>query len=309
MHNHDLAQWQHDHTFGQDAVQPGERRTLAVVIITATAMVVEIAAGLAFGSMALLADGIHMASHAMALAIALFAYIFARRYAGHGRFSFGTGKVNAMGGFVGAILLVVFAAGMAYESVQRMAAPVDIQFDRAIAVAVLGLVVNIVCAVILGGGHSHGGGDYHHHHHSHGDDHNLRAAYLHVVVDALTSVLAIIALVAGKFAGATWLDPAMGIVGAVLITRWSWGLLKDSGKTLMDFEAPDAMRAALRDALERNGDRVADLHVWSIGPGIYAAAVSLVSDAPQTARTYHERVPPRLSVRHLTVEVHHCQPT
>ncbi len=210
-----------------------------------------------------------------------------------------------MGGFVGAILLVVFATGMAYESVHRMAAPVEIQFDQAIAVAVLGLLVNVVCAVILGGGHSHGSGG--HHHHSHSEDHNLRAAYLHVVVDALTSVLAIIALVAGKFAGATWLDPAMGVVGAVLISRWSWGLLKDSGKTLMDFEAPDAMRAALGDALERNGDRVADLHVWSIGPGIYAAAVSLVSDAPETAKAYHERVPSRLSVRHLTVEVHHCQ--
>ncbi|GAB5373853.1 MAG: hypothetical protein AcusKO_03150 [Acuticoccus sp.] len=187
-----------------------------------------------------------------------------------------------------------------------MAAPVESQFDQAIAVAAVGLVVNILCAVILGGGHSHGSGD-HHHHHSPSQDHNLRAAYLHVVVDALTSVLAIVALVAGKFAGATWLDPAMGVVDAVLITRWSWGLLKDSGKTLLDFEAPDAMRAALRDALERNGDRVADLHVWSIGPGIHAASVSLVSDALETAKAYHEQVPWRLSVRHLTVEVRRCK--
>ena len=310
MHTQELHHWQHDHVFGQDKMRSGERRTLIVVLLTAAAMVAEIAAGLAFGSMALLADGVHMASHALALGIALFAYVFARRYAGDARFSFGTGKVNALGGFTGAILLVLFAVGMAYESVRRLASPVEIAFDQAILVAVVGLVVNVVSAVILmGGGHTHGQSDqeneharHHHHHH----DHNLRSAYLHVIADALTSVLAIVALLVGKYFGASWLDPAMGIVGAILITRWSIGLLSDSSKTLLDWQAPQALRDRLKNSLERGGDRVADIHLWSVGPGINAAAVSLVTDEPATAATYHARVPDSLRVVHMTVEVHHC---
>lgn len=307
MHIEELHDWQHDHVFGQDKMRSGERRTLIVVLITGIAMVGEIVSGLAFGSMALLADGIHMASHALALGIALFAYIFARRLAGDARFSFGTGKINALGGFTGAILLVLFAVGMAYESVRRLMSPVEIAFDQAILVAVVGLVVNVVSAVILmGGHHTHSASDHGAEHSGHHHDHNLRSAYLHVIADALTSVLAIIALLFGKYLGASWLDPAMGIVGAILITRWSIGLLSDSGKMLLDWQAPQALRDQLRDSLERGDDRVADLHLWSVGPGINAAAISLVTDKPATANTYHERIPDSLRVVHMTVEVHHC---
>lgn len=308
MHTHNLDRWRHDHVFGQDQKRSGEQRTLIVVILTGVTMIVEIIAGLAFGSMALLADGIHMASHTLALGLALFAYIIARRYAGDERFSFGTGKVNALGGFSGAVLLLLFAAGMVFESMRRLASPVDIAFDQAILVAIVGLVVNVVSAVILMGGsdanklaehdHDHLG----HHHH----DHNLRSAYLHVIADALTSVLAIVALLIGKFSGASWLDPAMGIVGAILITRWSIGLLRESGKTLLDWQAPQSLRDSLKESLEQGEDRVTDLHLWSVGPGINAAAVSLVTHEPATADAFHARVPRDLRIVHMTVEVHHC---
>jgi len=218
----------HDHSFGQDVRRPGESRTLIVIGITAAMMVVEIAAGIAFGSMALLADGLHMGSHAAALTVTAVAYVYARRHAGDPRYSFGTGKVNALGGFSSAVLLAMFALLMVWESVHRFLNPVEIHFDRAILVAVIGLVVNGASALVLGTGHGHGHGDHHaddHDHardhgphgHSHGHDHNLRAAYFHVLADALTSVLAIVALLAGKHLGLTWMDPAMGIVGAGLV--------------------------------------------------------------------------------------------
>ena len=219
------------HTFGQEQRRPGEARTLIVVILTAATMVLEIAAGMAYGSMALLADGLHMASHAAALGISMFAYVYARRHASDQRFSFGTGKVNSLAGFTGAILLAVFALAMAWESVDRLIAPVAIAFDQAILVAVLGLLVNGISVAILGHGHEdelHDRGQHHGHDppgHAGRHDHNLRAAYLHVLADALTSVLAIAALVSAKYFGLLWLDPAMGIVGAALIARWSIGLV------------------------------------------------------------------------------------
>lgn len=311
MHTHDIESWRHDHAFGQERIRTGERRSKMVIALTAVMMVAEIAAGLAFGSMALLADGLHMASHALAIGITVAAYVYARRHAFDSRFSFGTGKVNALAGFGSAVLLVGFAAAIAWESSVRLMHPVAIAFDQAIVVAVLGLVVNAVSAVILGHGHGHdkarddGNGHDHRHHHQ---DHNLRAAYFHVIADALTSVLAIVALVAGKFLGLGWLDPLMGIAGAILIARWSWGLLRDTGRILLDRQAPKAMRERVRAAVEENGDdaRLVDLHMWSIGPGIYAAALAVVAAAPEPPDAYRRRLPADLGLVHVTIEVQRC---
>ncbi|MBE0530119.1 MAG: CDF family Co(II)/Ni(II) efflux transporter DmeF [Rhodospirillales bacterium] len=318
MHTHDISSWNHDHAFGQDRVRIGERRSKVVIALTAVMMVAEIAAGIAFGSMALLADGLHMASHALAIGITVVAYVYARRHAFDSRFSFGTGKVNALAGFGSAVLLVCFAALMAWESSIRLVNPVAIAFDQAILVAIAGLIVNAASAVVLGHGHDHGEAhddDDHHdhdHEHTHGharhDDHNLRAAYLHVIADALTSVLAIFALVAGKFLGFDWLDPLMGIAGAILVARWSWGLLRDTARVLLDRQAPRAMRNQVRAAIEGSGDdaRLADLHLWSIGPGIYAAALAVVASAPEAPDAYRRRLPAGLGLVHVTVEVQHC---
>ena len=304
MHLESVSAWQHDHTFGQDRPKVGELRTAVVVGITGAMMVVEIVAGLAFGSMALLADGLHMASHAVALGISVLAYVYARRHADDRRYTFGTGKVNALAGFTGAVLLAGFALLMAEESVVRFFRPTTIEFDLAIAVAVLGLIVNGACVAILSGGHN---GSAQHHHDGHAHDHNLRSAYLHVLADALTSLLAIFALLGGKFFGLMWLDPAMGIVGAVLVARWSWGLLRTSSKVLLDHEAPAQLRDAITAAIEAHDDnRIADLHVWAIGPNVFAAAISLVTSAPRSADGYRALLPEDLGVRHVTIEVHRC---
>jgi cation diffusion facilitator family transporter len=307
MHHDDVQSWEHGHCFGQDLRRPGERRTLVVIAITATMMVVEIVAGLAFSSMALLADGLHMGSHAVALAITAFAYIYARRHARDPRFSFGTGKVNALGGFTGAVLLATFALLMAAGSVDRLIHPAKIAIDYAIAVAVLGLVVNGICMVILNvkdHDHAHGQPE-----HAHGHDHNLRAAYLHVLADALTSVLAIVALLAAKYLGFTWMDPVMGLVGAVLVARWSFGLLRTTSAVLLDRQGPAAVRDTITRSIEVDGDgRVADLHLWSIGPGIYAAEIVVVAHAPLTADEYRARLPHDACLAHVTLEVRACAP-
>lgn len=285
----------HDHRFGQDAVRPGERRTLIVIALTATMMVVEIAAGIAFGSMALLADGLHMGSHAVALCITAFAYRYARRHADDPRFSFGTGKVNALAGFTGALLLAAFAFAMVWESVTRIWAPVPIAFDQALAVAIVGLLVNGVSVLILDVGHDP---------QSHGHDHNLRSAYLHVLTDALTSILAIAALLAGKLGGFVWMDPLMGIVGAILVSRWSWGLLGQTSAILLDHQAPQPVCDAIRNAIEASGvDRIADLHVWEIGPGIYATEVRIISRNPRPTAQYKARIPAHLGIHHAMIEV------
>jgi cation diffusion facilitator family transporter len=302
------ARWSstHDHAFGENQSRAQERRTLIVVAITAATMVAEIAAGVIYGSMALLADGLHMASHAVALGIAAFAYRYARQHASDPRFSFGTGKVNALAGYSGAVLLGVFALGMAGESFERFLSPVEIAVDQALAVAVLGLVVNGVSVAILGAeaghGQSHGHGDAHHDHQHH--DHNYRSAYLHVLADALTSVLAILALLAAKYWGASWLDPLMGVVGSALVARWSWGLLRESGRVLLDRQVDDAELERIRASVEHAGQhRIADLHVWSIGAGRKAAILAIESPSPCSLEEYRSLLPKNLGLEHVTIEI------
>jgi cation diffusion facilitator family transporter len=305
MPTDNLARWRHDHVFGQDAKKAGEQRTLLVIVLTTIMMVVEIAAGIAYGSMALLADGLHMASHTTALGITLFAYVYSRKQSSNRGFSFGTGKVGSLAGFGSAVLLAGFALIMVSESTGRLIDPIPIISDQALIVAVIGLVVNGVSAwLLIGTPHDHAHDEHDHHHHH---DHNLRAAYLHVIADAVTSILAIGALLAGKYAGANWLDPAMGFVGAVLIARWSIGLLKDSGRVLLDHQATSSITEPLMEALLANKtDQVADLHVWSIGHGIYAASITVVSDNPQSPDHYRALIPESLRIVHVTVEVHRC---
>ena len=287
----------HTHTFGQDLKRPGEFRTFIVIAITASMMVVEIAAGIAFGSMALLADGLHMGSHAVALGISAFAYVYARRHAHNKRYSFGTGKVNTLGGYTGAILLAVFAAMMAFESVVRLINPVEIAFNQAIFVAVLGLIVNGASVFILDAGHDH------HHHHDH--DHNLKSAYLHVLADALTSLLAIFALVIGKYFGAVWMDPIMGIVGAILVARWSISLLKTTSAILLDEQASENTRNNIQEIIEADANnRIVDLHLWIVGPGVFSAIVSIVSTDPQQPDHYKLLIEEHITLHHLSVEVH-----
>lgn len=304
MHTQDLSRWQHGHTFGHDQVKPGERRTLLVVIITALMMVVEVVAGILYGSMALLADGLHMASHAVALGISVMAYVFARRLATDRRFAFGTGKINSLAGFSSALLLGGFAVVMVVESTERLVNPVAIAFDYALIVAVAGLVVNGICALLLAKTpHQHEGHHAHEHHH----DHNLRGAYLHVLADALTSLLAIVALLAGKYYGAHWLDPLMGVLGAILVARWSYTLMKDSAQVLLDRQADQEVIGKLKRSLERKtNDRVSDLHVWSIGHGIHAAEITVVSDEPKTPDQYKSLIPGDLNIVHAAIEVHQC---
>jgi cation diffusion facilitator family transporter len=316
-----LARWRHDHSFGQDQRRPGERKTQLVIAITAAMMVVEIAAGVLFGSMALLADGLHMASHAAALGINAYAYAYARRHARDTTYSFGTGKVNTLGGFTGAVLLAAFALLMVSESVQRLVVPVPIAFDQAILVAVVGLIVNGVSMLILGHGHAadHDHDDDHgqghdvrdHEPHAHADhdhahtDHNLVSAYLHVLADALTSLLAIVALLTAKYFGLGFMDPLMGIVGAALVARWSFGLLKATSAVLLDRSAAPEICEAIRHAIERvDGNRVVDLHVWSIGLNLYAVELAIVARQPQPPEHYKALLPPTLNIVHATVEVH-----
>ena len=299
---------EHDHIFGADRVRAGERRTWIVVAITASMMVIEIWAGIVTGSMALLADGLHMGSHTVALLISVVGYVLVRRLSGDPRFSFGTGKINSLAAFASAVLLAGLAFAMAFESITRLVNPSPISVDQALVVAVIGLAVNGGCAWLLmttphEHGHHHSAHDHDHPGHSH--DHNLRAAYLHVLADAITSLLAIIALIAAKYAGALWLDPLMGIIGAVLVTHWSVGLLRSSGKVLLDWQADEDITSAVRSAIEsRHGDAVTDLHVWSLGEGRFSAAITVVSDAPGSPDGYRDLMPNDLGIVHATIEVH-----
>jgi cation diffusion facilitator family transporter len=268
--------------------------------MTAVMIAVEISAGILFGSMALLADGLHMASHTAALGLSVFAYILARRRAHDPSFSFGTGKLNPLAGFASAIVLALFALLMVVESIDRFVNPVTIAYNEAIVVAVLGLLVNGISVMILRDGH-----DHHDVGSSHKHDHNLLAAYLHVLADALTSILAIAALLAAKHAGLQWMDPAMGVVGGILVARWSWGLLRGTGRVLVDRQAPDEVLESVRNAIAVDSVRILDLHVWEIGPGYRAAILAVESDRPLTPCEVKEMIPDELGIAHATVEIRH----
>lgn len=294
-----MSRWRHSHAFGQDKKQSGEFRTFIVIAITSSMMLVEIVAGLAFGSMALLADGLHMGSHTIALSINAFAYVYARRNANNERYSFGTGKVNTLGGYTGAILLAVVASMMAWESVERLIAPISIAFNQAIIVAVLGLVVNGASVFILGINQGH---EHEHGHHRH--DHNLRSAYFHVLADAITSLLAIFALLVGKYFGAVWMDSVMGVVGAALVARWSLGLLKSTGVILLDQQSSKETQDSIRKTIENDDNRIVDLHLWAVGPDIYSAVISIVSRSPQQPEYYKSLLANDLTLDHVSIEVH-----
>ena len=334
MHTESIAKWQHTHIFGQDQIRSGERRTLIVIIITSIMMVVEIMAGLAYGSMALFADGIHMGSHMVGLGISFIAYIYARKHANSQQFSFGTGKVNALAGYSSAIFLVIIALYMGYESISRLINPVTIEYNQAILVAVVGLIVNGFSMVILGeNGHSHSPGDVHTHEHENHDnkheseydqesehvhgagehtyakgaDHNLKAAYLHVLTDAMTSVLAIVALLGAKFFKLNWMDPIMGVVGAILVIRWSMGLIQGTVRVLLDHQIPlDVQQRIVRIMEGYKDTKVSDLHIWSIGPGIYSSEIGVVTKYPEPPDHYKALIPEDTGVVHSTVEVHLC---
>ncbi len=289
----------HEHVFLGAAHEENARRTLWVVMLTVVMMVAEIAAGYVTGSMALLADGFHMATHAGALGIAAAAYAYAKRHARSPRYSFGTGKVGDLGGFASALILALVALGIGVESVIRLLEPTAVQFGTATLIAIVGLLVNIVSALLLGHGHSH---EHDHEHHHHSNDNNLKSAYVHVLADALTSVLAIAALLAGRYLGWVWLDPVMGIVGAIVIARWAWSLMGVTAGVLLD-QTDEHVAAEIRELVEQPGDaRITDLHVWRVGPDAHAAIVSVVGQASTDADSIRERLKPVHEVSHLTVE-------
>ena len=290
--------WNHEHSFGLDKKRSSETRTIIVILITASMMCIEIVAGLAYGSMALLADGLHMASHTAALSISAYAYYFARKRAHDRSFSFGTGKVNSLGGYTGAIILLIFALMMVYESIYRLLKPEDILYNQAILVAVIGLIVNGASMLILG-----------HDDHHHGHDHNLRAAYLHVLADTLTSFLAIIALLAAKFYAWNWMDPIMGIFGAILITKWSIGLLKQSGNVLLDRQGPDHLVKSVEKVIKSMPSKpeIVDLHIWLIGPNIFSAAITVLANEEKCIGCLIKSEIKNISaIVHTTIEVHQC---
>ena len=309
MHTKTTQRVLHPHDFG-GSNPSGERKTRKVIILTTVTMVAEIVFGMLTGSMALLTDGWHMGTHAFALLISLAAYVFARRCAGNQKYTFGTVKFGVLAGYTSACLLGIAAAFIIYESVKRLIVPVAIAFDEAILVAVIGLVVNVVCVKILDAGHSHGEPEAHDHDHDHDHhhhDHNLRAAYLHVLADALTSVFAIVALLFGKFLGLGFLDPVMGILGGLLIARWSVGLLRSTAMILLDADVHEKTYDAIRREIESDSDdRIADLHVWRLSSNSVAAIVSVVSGRGRKAEHYRSRLAAIRDLKHLTVEVREC---
>ena len=310
VHTQDISPWQHAHTFGTGNPL-GERNTWKVVALTAVMMVVEIAAGMLWHSMALLADGWHMSTHAAALGITGMAYILARRYASDERFTFGTWKIEILGGFASAIILGMVALYMAAESVQRLFRPLVVQYDQALAVAVLGLAVNLASVLILQD-HQHDGHHHDHDHPGHGQargatDLNLRSAYLHVIADATTSLLAIGALLGGKFLRQAWLDPVMGVVGAALVGAWAYGLIRQTSRVLLDREMDSPIVQEIRSAIEADGDtRISDLHLWGVGRGKYACSVCLVAGSPKEPQEYRAMLGAHDELAHVTVEVQRC---
>jgi cation diffusion facilitator family transporter len=303
----------HEHVFlgtGHSAV---ERRAWAVIALCSAMMVLELGGGLLFGSIALVADGLHMSTHAMAMVIAAIAYTFARRRANDPRFSFGTGKLGDLAGFTNAIVLVLIAALIGYEAISRLLAPIHISFAEAIPIAILGLGVNIASAWLLSGGsdhhhaHSHEHEDDHVHHRAH-RDHNLRAIFVHVAADAAVSVFAILGLMAGRFLGWVWMDPLMGIVGALVIAVWAVGLLRETGRVLLDMTPDTALAARIREAVESGGDRVSDLHLWRLGPG-HLGVILAIDTAEARDGAFYRRLLKRFGdLSHVTVEVSRRDP-
>lgn len=297
----------HSHRF--DEGNPlAEKNTLRVAILTALMMVIEIAGGWYYNSMALLADGWHMSSHAVALGLSLLAYVYARKYAHDPRFSFGTWKIEVLGGYTSAIFLVMVAGLMVYQSLERLIAPSPIRYDQAIAIAIVGLLVNLASAWLLKGGghhHAHRGHDHgHDHHHGH-QDLNLRSAYMHVLADAATSVLAIIALFGGKLWGAAWLDPVMGLAGALLVAVWAWGLLRDSGRVLLDAEMNAPVVEEIREVIAASPvrARISDLHVWRVGKGKYACILSLATDNEVSPDYFKRQLGIHEELVHVSIEI------
>ncbi|SFS18996.1 cation diffusion facilitator family transporter [Dyella sp. OK004] len=302
----DTSSYLHSHQFN-DGNPLAEKNTLRAAVITAVMMVVEITGGYLLNSMALLADGWHMSSHALALGLSLGAYALARKLAHDGRFAFGTWKIEVLGGYSSALLLGVVAALMLFQSVERLFAPSPIHYNEAIVIATIGLGVNLLCAWLLKDGH-HGHEHGHSHDHAHGHHHhdiNLRSAYLHVIADAATSVLAIAALLGGKYVGASWLDPVMGIVGAFLVANWAISLLKQSGRILLDAEMDAPVVQEIREVVEEHFPyaAVSDLHVWRVGKGRFACILGLVSAQPLTAAAVRGRLAVHEELVHITVEI------
>jgi cation diffusion facilitator family transporter len=311
MHAHSSDQWRHDHVFLGATHARNERRIRIVVALTLVMMVGEIVAGTVYGSMALLADGWHMATHAGALSVSALAYAFARRRARDSRYVFGTGKVGDLAGFTSAVILAGVACLIGFESFGRLVHPSPIRFDEAIYVAILGLVVNVASAFLLNEedhSHDHVHGDHHEGHGNHAHhDHNLRSAHLHVMADAMTSVFAIGALCAGKFLDLGWMDSVCGVLGALVILRWSYSLMRDSGAVLLDVEPDPKLTSRIRERIEGgNADKITDLHVWRVGPGNFAAIISIVSDDPRAPEHYKALLQGIGHLAHVTVEVQPC---
>jgi cation diffusion facilitator family transporter len=323
MHSHSMDSFRHPHVFLGDAHEHNERKTWAVIAICAAMMVAEIAGGLWFGSVALIADGLHMSTHAGALLIAALAYTYSRHYAADARLAFGTGKLGDLAAFTSAIVLAMIALLIGYESLQRLADPVPIAFDQAIPIAVVGLAVNLLSAYLLRDDHHHAGAHDHEHRHAHDDDahghahdaihvhrdHNLRAAFVHVMADVAVSVLVIIGLVAGRQFGWLWLDPVMGLVATVVILSWSWTLIRSSGSVLLDVCPDPTLSRKITARLEQGSDRVSDLHLWRLGPGHLAAVISIVTHEPRAPDVYKRRLAGLRSLSHLTIEVLPCPGT
>jgi cation diffusion facilitator family transporter len=301
VHIHRLEQWHLSHDFSVDQ-NHAERNTKIVMLLTALTMVAEIVAGTIFRSMALLADGWHMTTHVAAFGITIFAYQYARSNASNPKYTLGTGKVSVLGGFANAVALAVIAFVMGLESLGRFFQPYTILFNKAIGVAVIGLVVNVISAFLLQDHHHHEHENDHNHH-----DHNLRAAYVHVLADALTSIFAIIALFAGKFLGWVWMDAAMGFISAAVIAKWSYGLVRHTGLILLDGAIDKQTKLAVVNAIEEDADnRVTDLHIWYVGQHHLAATISLVTHYPQTSEYYKSLLKDIPSLAHVSVEVNHC---
>jgi cation diffusion facilitator family transporter len=314
MHSHSIDDFRHSHMFLGEAHARNERKTWTVIAICAVMMIAEIAGGLWFGSVALIADGLHMSTHAGALLIAALAYTYSRRYARDERLAFGTGKLGDLAAFTSAVVLAIVAMLIGYESIDRLLNPVTIAFSQAIPIAVLGLGVNVLSAFLLRDDHDHDPG--HAHEREQGDslspsfhrDHNLRAAFVHVMADAAVSVLVIIGLLAGRQFGWVWMDPVMGLIATFVILSWSWSLIRSAGAVLLDVSADPALSRRIAVRLEQAGDRVSDLHLWRVGPGHLAAVIYLVSDHPNSPGFYKKRLAGLPGLSHVTIEVEGCLP-